>query len=179
MYHRLFLAIPLPESYLDAFSSLAEQYNIRGVGWTARENLHITLYFLGDIDEEEMAKMVKLLNGLKEIKSFDLDFRELAFAPPARPPRMIWAEFSHSQNFDRLVTETYRACKDFISAPPARSQIPHITLARFKDWADFREIQLPQLALEPIQVKKVKLMSSDLTPQGPIYREVQSVKLKT
>jgi len=171
---RLFLAIPLPNIWLDQLGGLVEQFNIKGVRWTNKENLHITVLFLGDIREEEVAFLLEGLEIIRTILAFKLEFNDLIFAPPGqKPPRMIWAKIKPSQKLTELGQMTYEISKDFCQVRPPHKQTPHITLARLKDYANFEKIRLPQLNLGFFDVKKVKLIESVLTPQGPIYQEMK------
>ncbi len=178
MTRRLFLAIPLPTPYLDVLGKLAEKYNFQGVRWTFQRNLHITALFLVDVKDEKISPLAQALDQLANYQTFELKFKGLSFAPPRRPPRMIWVDFEESPNFDNLTKKCFLICKSFCHVRPPYKQTPHITLARFQHNADYRHIALPQIKLNPLVVEEIRLMESVLTPQGPIYSKIKSIKLK-
>jgi len=90
---------------------------------------------------------------------------------------MIWAKFEKSNHFDKLVSAAYGQVQEFIQIALQKESIPHVTLARFKDYVDWRKINLPQLKFKPLQVSMFYLMESTLTPRGPIYQKLAEFKL--
>ena len=178
MTHRLFLSISLPDIYLDKFEAWQEKYDLRDIRWTARQNLHLTVLFLGDVKGERVNRLINSLESIEKTAPFSLNFKELTLAPPYRPPRMIWAIFNSSSAFDSLVQKCFAACKDFCQIHSPYRQIPHITLARFRENADYHKIVLPHFTFDPLKVKKIHLVESTLTRQGPIYDRLQTITLK-
>ena len=96
MMHRIFIAINLPE---DVKNQLAEyQKKIEGlfqppvpVRWTKKDNLHITLEFLGNLSEEELIKACQDTEEFaKNHESFTITLDKISYGPPKKmPPRMI------------------------------------------------------------------------------------------
>jgi len=181
MKKRLFIAVPLPQEQLDELSSYSTKYPSKDVRWTAPENLHITVYFCGNTDEEKIQEMnTKLEQALKSIKPFNLDWKELHFAPLSRPPRMIWAQFEASQEFTKLVHTIYEVVKEFLddSEKPHPKPIPHVTVARFKNPRVAEEIDLTQPKINTLKVDKIELISSELSTNGPKYSVLHNYKLQ-
>ena len=198
MKKRLFIAIPLPEDIRQVFAAYREDYPNLKARWTAEENLHITLYFCGDTDEKKIPALIESL-GKINFHPFEMDFQKILFAPPGRPPRMVWAQFEGSKEFADLTREIYEAAKNFASAPekphenstphvtlarfvsapekPHENPIPHITLARFADPRAAAGVELTQPDIDIIRVEQYDLMQSHIGTQSPTYLLLKSYAL--
>ena len=160
MKKRLFVAIQLPQNLRDVFVDYQENIRRREIRWTLPENLHITLCFLGYLEEEAVAGLIqKFESTCSKVPPFELAFEKIMFAPPLKLPRMIWALFSDKGNYGRLA---HTLC----GTPHA---IAHVTLARFKDPSLAKGISLKQPPKEKFTVSSCDLMESSLSPKGPTY----------
>lgn len=190
MKKRLFLAIPLSESLLENFAGLKDKYapgnaipaGTDSLRWTTRQNLHVTVYFFGDVDE---AKISEMSGKIKEIVAatprFSLEFEKISYAPPNRPPRMIWADFAGSNPYTKLVRAVYDNTKIFLNPASAqetgRAPHPHITLARLNNPAVARLLKLEPIPPEEMAALKCQLIVSELAPKGPIYTAINEYPL--
>ena len=153
---RLFLAISLPAEYKRSLSRYQGNYNFSQVRWTKPENLHITVHFFGYLPEKKLSVVnEKLLEIFSACSPFSLRFQKVKVKA-----NMMWAVFYSSKNFTNLARKF-----------TARKQIPHITLARFPRRPD--KIKLQPLKLPLLEVHACLLMSSILTPAGPIYKAIK------
>ncbi len=182
MTKRIFLSIPLPCEFIKSLVTWQGLYvGLKGARWTVGENLHITLAFLGDVEEESIAELVRLLSDeLKEVKGFELKFKEVVLAPPGGRPRMIWADFCISQEFNDLVGGVWKVAGRFVKKevydrikPPAM----HITLARFRQPIYLSGLKQPELGGKVFKAERVELMESELTSERPYYRVIKEFKL--
>ena len=114
MTKRLFLAIELPLEMRRMFFEWQENYrDLKAVKWTAEENLHITLAFLGNMEKSRIQPLINELTAeLKNFDKFKLAFKAMVLAPVNRPARMIWADFYHSQKFNDLVNKIWQVAKN-------------------------------------------------------------------
>lgn len=185
MKKRLFLAIQLPEEIIDAFAELIRSCqkadSSPGIRWTPRENLHITVYFLGYVDESNVAVIIeKTRAALANFKSLELEFKQIEFAPPNRPARMIWAVFDGRQ-YKLLVDIIYEALKSFsVRDFRGKEEIAHVTLARFNSPSFARTMRLkqPDIKNKIFKVNSIDVMESRLSPKGPTYKVVSSLEIK-
>ncbi len=176
---RLFIAIPLPDDYLSALSRYGDDNDIKGNRWTATENLHITVSFLGDTDETLLPKIIERLNSLAaETKCFVLRFDKIFLAPPGRIPNMVWAIFFDSENFARLAQGVSDQLNNLLALRQEHKSIPHVTLARFRDYQAWRDIKLNQLKITDLLVDKIQLFESRLKPEGPTYNKIADFNFK-
>jgi len=185
MKKRLFVAIELPPDLRRAYRQYASAEAGRwpGARWTADDNLHVTVLFLGGVDEAAVTDLAgDLGRAAASTASFTMAHEALMLAPPGRrPPTMIWATFSGREPYAVLVgtisSSTKRHAPD---AATDKEPLPHVTLARSKDKViaprgqDVR--QLPQTP-ESFLVNEILLVESRLTPSGPVYTVVHKFGL--
>ena len=65
---RLFLAIDIPENLKEEVAKFQEQFKIKGIKLVEKENLHITVKFLGEVDEEKLKEILDLDLSIQPIK---------------------------------------------------------------------------------------------------------------
>ena len=125
---RLFTGIELPEAVADELAIMAG--GIPGARWISRENYHITLRFIGDIDDaqaEDLAEMLAETTG----SSFSLSLKGVGNFG-ARKPRSIHALVAPNNDLTELHARQERVCQMVGLEPEGRNFIPHITMARLK-----------------------------------------------
>ena len=113
---RLFLALPLLPSFLELFGRYQKSSSLKGIRWIASSNLHITVYFLGDVEEQKIEPLCdKLQRCFSAITPFLLEFEDIVFAPPKRPPRMVWATFAANKDYQNMVFKIAEASDSLYS----------------------------------------------------------------
>lgn len=82
-FKRLFLAISVNQEYISFLTSFREaNKNIKNIRWTAPVNLHLTLCFIGNVNESKINKVISIIENLSQkTKSFSLEFKENRYAP--------------------------------------------------------------------------------------------------
>ncbi len=194
MKKRLFLGITIPEDFKTKLASVQNNQRLktkdlpagrqgqRLIRWVPKENYHITVSFLGYIDEKFIEKIVNAgIDVAKNTFSFSFTFEALNFAPPEKIPRMVWATFQNSPEFNALVQKTEKNLRKLYNYSDSRLNhrpIPHITLVRFASFKEVEAIKLPQLSLTKLQVESFSLFESKLSPGGPTYTELHRFSLK-
>jgi len=192
MAGRFFLALTLPRPAVAALERadtafLASAPTWAGEKWVRADLLHVTLEFLGPVDESEVEDLVARLRGAATgLGAFDVALDDVVAVPSRRHATMLWAtvldvEGAISGLRDRLLNA--------IPAPecPQRPYRPHVTLVRAR-----RPRPAPPIALEAaarsmadvgkkadgiVSVHSVTLFSSTLTASGPEYREIAVIAL--
>ena len=184
MKKRLFLAIPLSDSLTAKFGGLKDKHGLeKSIRWTTKQNLHITVYFFGDIDEAKIPEMSKKIAQVTSANhQFELQYEKVRYAPPNRPARMIWADFGHSGAYDKLCNQVYEETKSFMGSAAAQAHTrdphPHLTLARLNNPAAAKNLKLEPIPAEKMLATGCELMASELTPNGPIYTVIENYKFK-
>lgn len=180
MTKRLFVAINISDHTKDVLSANQDRSVNKDVKWTKPENFHFTINFLGVTDINDLLKIADTLREIAgQAQEFDLEYKELAFAPPNKTkPTMIWAVFNSNDFFDELVENINEEMLKILSTYSSgrKEQTPHITLARFKGADVPKSIQLvkSKKGLKSIHVSSIELMESELNSSGPIYTILES-----
>jgi 2'-5' RNA ligase len=185
MGKRCFVGIPLPESYQEGLARIVEQW--RGelaseINWTKRGNWHLTLYFLGEIDDGTLTVVRNALAGV-ERERFVLQAGGGGFFPPGKPPRVIWAGLRQGSEASSSLAEDVEKALVNVGLPGRDKPFAaHLTLGRVKkgardDWKGL--LRFLQAAGWPeIEVDSFVLWQSNLTPEGPVYSEIERYPLR-
>ena len=183
MSKRLFIAVELPADMVRELAAYVDRNaeRWRGGRWVAPENLHITAGFLGDVEEADLEELTRrLAEAAAGCAPFELTFRGMELAPPARPPTMIWAVFDDQGGaFERLAGQLRQAAAELSPQMPGRKAgIAHVTLARFKNGVPGRS-RPARLQLEPaaFTVRSCSLFESHLSSDGPTYFRLAELPL--
>ena len=125
---RLFTALELPTDI--GFSLSLLRGGLPGARWVEPENYHITLRFIGDIDEPTADEVADALARISR-PFFDLSLEGLG-AFGARRPHAVWAGVKPSPALRELQAEHERLMQRIGLEPERRKFMPHVTLARMK-----------------------------------------------
>ena len=134
---RLFTAIRLPANVAMALSLV--QGGIRDARWIDRENYHLTLRFVGDIQNgtaDELAAALEQSSGPR----FHVTLRGIGFFGGSKP-RSIWAGVSSSDPLNDLQSRQERICQSIGLHPEQRKFTPHVTLARLNSRVSPLEVE--------------------------------------
>jgi 2'-5' RNA ligase len=176
---RVFIAIEVSDELREKMVSLQKQLSIDGVKLVEKENLHLTMHFLGEIDESMKDKVIKAMDKLN-CRKFEMSCTGVGAFPSKNYIRVIWvgAEAPElKQIYDQLGTE-------FARLGFKQEQFsPHITLARVKFLKDKEKLsefleENEGIEIGECKVEGVFLKKSTLTPKGPIYENVYEKKLQ-
>ncbi|MBU3934924.1 RNA 2',3'-cyclic phosphodiesterase, partial [Patescibacteria group bacterium] len=155
--------------------------------WTKSENLHITLEFLGYLDDQALTGVKQIIKDVAAGHNlFSLALTEICYGPPKTlPPRMVWAIGKESREFvllcDNLKKELAKLLK-IQKKSGNKENIPHITLARIKEW-EWRYIEpeerpeIERIIDFKLPVESIDLMESVLRKSGPEYKILESFNL--
>jgi 2'-5' RNA ligase len=173
---RCFVAVDFPEKINSEVE--AAQSCIRGItGLSPAKWFHLTLKFLGEIDEKT-AQAVKSALSSVHFAPFEASLSGIGFFPDAKNPRVIWIGLD-SDGFYSLSSKIESALSEFKFAGEKFSA--HITIARVKFIADKPALDS---AISKINVEKKKfnvssfsLKESTLTQKGPIYNTLSVFQL--
>jgi 2'-5' RNA ligase len=125
---RLFTAIEVPKEIGMMLS--AYRGGVHGARWVDPANYHLTLRFIGDIDERTAYEVADMLDAI-ERPSFDITLNALdQFG--GKKPRAIFAAAAPSPALVELQAEHERMMRRIGLAPESRKFTPHVTLARLR-----------------------------------------------
>jgi 2'-5' RNA ligase len=186
--HRIFLAINLPEKMRLDFCAYRDRWIDLPANWTRPENLHVTLFFMGNSNDEETVEICKMAGeAAKRHEPFTLNFDRIVFAPPKKiPPRMVWIQGEKSSELGNLQKDLENSLCGLSEehAKQAGSYVfaPHVTLARINQ-SEIRNMDpetVPNIdedAPFSFLVESVEVMESELKKGGPVYTILESARL--
>lgn len=187
MRHRIFIAINLPEDVKKKLIDCQKKWPEFPIRWTKKENLHITLIFLGYIPDEELLEICKITKEISlRNQPFLINLNKICYGPPKKmPPRMIWVEGEKSREFTVLkddIEKSLVTSERVNFSPENRVFSPHITLGRIRVW-EFRQIE-PEERPEVdedidlnFEVNSIEVMESQLKRGGVEYTILESASL--
>ena len=166
---RLFVALALPDRV--ASGLLAMQSGVPGARWSTREQLHLTLRFIGDVDERDATSIDEALMTISAPR-FTLELKGVG-AFGGKNPRAIWAGVAGNQPLLHLQRKIESAMQRLGLPAEERKYTPHVTLARLRATPAGRVMDFladhSLYASGPFEVNEFTLFSSRLTPNGSIY----------
>lgn len=176
---RLFVAIPLPEEVKSQLLQLQEP--IDGLRWSGKDQLHLTLRFIGETDKDTANTIAAYLRELVA-PPFRMEIIGLGTFPKESSPRVIWAGIKENEKLTALQADIENVCQEAGLDPDNRSFKPHITLGRNKN-ADPDKVfafinQYPTLDIKEIAVNSFNLYRSELTDKGAVYHVEESFRLR-
>ncbi len=188
--HRIFIAINLPEDIKKELAKVESKYSELPCKWTARDNLHITLEFLGDLTVQEIGDACMAVKETAKLHGpFSINLKKILYGPndylkeKNKIPKMIWAEGENCQELLDLKKDLQNRLLEKVRfKPEQRKFFPHITLARISAW-EFRKTEpdeIPDVSEDidlVFSAESIEVMESELKKGGPRYTVLDSQKL--
>ena len=187
---RSFIAIKLPDNVREHLAGISDRIKREcsaPVKWVSMEHMHLTLKFLGDVEAGKIPLVLEALGeAAKGKSSLSLKTAETGGFPSPQRVRIIWAglegDVSPLADFQR---EIEKRLGPLGFPEETRAFTPHLTLGRVKERASSdQQAELGTTigkysGLKPVSftVSAVYLIKSVLTPRGPQYTELGSVRL--
>jgi len=174
----------LPDIVRQQLSAAAERLrrHATDVAWVAPGNLHITLKFLGHVDEARVPALTSALRAaLADRRAFDVAVRGLGAFPSPTRPRVLWAGLEDATGGMTALAERVDACCGRLGFPSeTRAFAAHVTLGRVREAR--RQPALAEALARPadfggVRVDRVSLMRSELSPHGARYSELFAAPL--
>ena len=175
---RLFIAIELPENVkkeINRIQRLLKQKDLFSGNYVDSQHAHLTLKFLGQVDESLIPEIKKRLQTIKHrpmrARLSNLDF----FKSRAKTPKVIFINVECPELVD-LAKQINDALSDLFE-PESRPFVTHVTIARIKgihDYAVFSDF-IKTVNVEPLEfdITSFIIKFSILTSNGPIYTDIE------
>ncbi|HBG27100.1 MAG: 2'-5' RNA ligase [Planctomycetes bacterium GWF2_41_51] len=157
--------------------------NPAGIKWVNPELIHLTLKFLGDVQDDMAEEICQTLEIVCDgIKSFELEFSRVGCF--GRPPKVLWLGVEKpSEELQKLAADLEDAFAELGFEKEQRDFSPHLTLARVKE--GFKDRTLPQTIADfgKVDAPKIKIdgvcfYKSQLTSDGPVYTLLKKINFK-
>lgn len=182
---RTFIAVTLDSKVIEKIADASTQLNpeITGVRWVAPTNFHLTLKFLGGIDEAMVEPIeARLREQLTLFPRFTINAKGLGVFPSPKRPRVLWVGLTG----DRLIALASRvesALQPLGFTPETRVFTPHLTIGRWRQTALTSKSLNRQLEnwraydFGISLVESVSLIQSVLKSEGARYNRLARVPL--
>lgn len=183
---RTFISIDLPEDIKREILSLQSRLKVHGSGikWVKPDAIHLTLKFLGDIDEKEIPEIeAATREAIKGSEPFYLRILGLGVFPNFKRPRVIWLGMTEEgDNIARLQSKIEDEIARIGHPREEREFKPHLTIGRVKDLHGLKQLidaidAERGIDLDGFKVTKVLIMKSELKPGGAIYTRLYEIRL--
>lgn len=157
----------------------------QNIKWVKKEGMHLTLKFLGEIEEEKIPKIEAVLSTISKMYSpFPLRLKGTGTFPPGKKnPRVIWIGIEGGQTLKELQAQLEEELEKLDLPREKREFHPHLTLGRVKIQSHLGGV-LSQLEREKettfgeMKVNKITFFQSILKPTGAEYKALSEFELK-
>lgn len=177
---RTFMAIKTPREISNKVVYVQERLKEAGFygTWPISRNVHLTLFFFGEIDEVKVKSITKIMDKVAaKIKEFELTVHGTGFFPLKGLPRVVWLgcngegmQLLYKTLNDPLKEKGFNFGNEFT---------PHITVGRIKGVPKNWRKMISDVEYDPVSFmcNSIDLLSSKLTPHGSIYTTIHKSKL--
>jgi RNA 2',3'-cyclic 3'-phosphodiesterase len=182
---RVFVAVEIDSQVVDKISAAITELKSRvpGVRWVDPTNFHLTLKFLGNVEEAQINQIgAALEEQLHPFPRFTINAKGLGVFPDLRRPRILWVGLAGIE-LPSLVSRLESALEPLDFVPEKRSFTPHLTIGRWRQterasktlgqalesWKDYQ--------FGATNIDEVILFQSKLNPKGAIYTKLKTVTL--
>ncbi len=182
---RAFIAIEITKEIQETLSKLQAELKTAPADakWVEPENIHLTLKFLGEVEEQKIPRIIQSLKEVSRIfKPFMMELKNIGGFPTIQSPRVIWVGIEKGkEGLHELAASIEDTLVKLKFPKETRKFSSHLTIGRvkyIKDKKSFSQIlSKAQFSPLPQEVKSITLFKSTLTPHGPIYEKLSEIGL--
>ena len=183
---RSFIAVEVPPGSAEGIRAVQQRLRAAeaSVKWVDPDNFHITLKFLGNVEQERLADVWRsTAAALDGSKPFTMRFRGVGAFPNASRARVVWAGITEgAEELTELAARVEEACEKHGFERERRPFQAHLTLGRVRQPAPNAALaaalaEQGEGDLGETRVERALLMRSDLTRAGAVYRILEEASL--
>lgn len=157
----------------------------RELRWVPQDNLHLTIWFLGEVSEPRSVHVVEALRPALHIAPFELEIGGFGAFPPSGSPRVVWLGVTAGvRELASAHAEVGSRLEPWGFAPEGRAYSAHLTIARIKAPLAARARALLRDALQATpaeagacRIESLTLYRSRTSPKGALYESLLRVPL--
>jgi 2'-5' RNA ligase len=182
---RAFIAVDLDDPVIEKICNVVEilKSRITEIRWLRKENLHLTLKFLGNIAESQVEPIATALrHPLGLFSPCNISAKGLGVFPDFRRPKILWVGLTGDQ-LVQLTAEIESALMPLGFTPENRAFTPHLTIGRWREGnrpaKNLRQKigSLNDFEFGACAVRQIVLFQSVLKPEGASYSELRTIQL--
>jgi 2'-5' RNA ligase len=181
---RTFVALELSEPLKAGILALGARLAARGIGasWIRAGAMHLTLKFLGDVEERALADVGEAVRAAAaHVDPFAFETTVLGAFPSPRRPRVIWLGVGPVDELFELQAALEGNLGRLGFPRERRPFRPHITIGRIRDHGGSPDVSGALSDLkglrEVVEVREVRVMKSTLRPSGAVHEVLESIPL--
>lgn len=183
---RLFAAIKIipDDHFLKAYYRLLRQFEGERIKWVEPHNMHITLKFFGETEEEKVPDISSVIKKVSDKQGkFQFKLKGIGIFGSAYNPRLIWFGIENNEQLKILGNELINRLDKAGFANDRQNFVPHLTIGRIRELQHKRSFQskidqFNGLDIQNVHVEKICLFESKLTTSGPVYKEAAHFLLR-
>jgi len=183
---RTFIAIEIPDDIISRFRELQDGIKVYDfkMRWVRSENIHLTLKFLGDVEEIKIYEIAKAVS--KTVKGYTpilLQAKGIGVFPGMKRPRVLWVGLTGQLEALVRLQKTLDENLKMLGFPGEKRPFKgHLTMGRIKDKIDVKKFGDALMAFrnfesETFAASQINLYKSELTSSGAVYAKLASVSL--
>ncbi len=174
---RVFVAVELPEDVREAVhrGTVRLRQANRDVRWVPAGNMHLTLKFLGDIDDRRLALVKTAVASVSADQlPFDLSLGEVGAFPTLRRPRVVWIAIRGATDALAALAQRLDGLLQEVGFPgESRPYRAHLTLGRPRRPGPLNDASSVSVPDRTFSVDHAVIMESRLSPQGAQYEALE------
>jgi 2'-5' RNA ligase len=176
---RLFVAIKIkanPE-FLYNYEELIEGLKSQKINWISPDNLHLTMKFIGKVENERVSEIVNILKEIS-FNPYSVSIDKLGLFGSKYDPRVIWAKVNDEGETALLTEKVISSLENIGFVRDRQNFVPHLTLGRIKKVSDNKHFHNKFNAVKKIYFQEDKvegfhLYQSILAKDKIVYQSIQ------
>ncbi len=183
---RTFIAIDVPDEVKEMISRAQENFRRLGgdrVSWTRPQGIHLTLKFLGDVNEDEISGIAnRVETATLEFSSFEIQTTNAGGFPRMQKPRVLWLGIDGGVELISIQKAVDKSISKLGFDRERKKFNPHLTVGRVKSLT--LDSPLPEnfgsYEFKTVNwiASEINVIASDLKPTGAVYTILDTIPLK-
>lgn len=171
------------ETLLKMISSFKDALKYDNIKWTSIDNIHITLVFLGDTEDNVINAIRQMLTDkFSGLRKFSILLKGCGIFRSMTDPRIIWTGVEASRDLTSVVDTVQKGLKELDIRLEDRPYNPHLTLGRIKKIKNINVLgslveKFRDSEIQVVKLNEVILYESILLPSGPVYKPIEKFTL--
>lgn len=180
MQRRIFVAISLPEDVKKRLFQRVQKWLEFPIKFTNQDNFHVTLSFLGFLDDSMLPEVCQSVKEALEGKEgFEIEFERIELGPNREKPNIVWLVGEANKELKELQEDIEKSLDIFVSEK--KNFRPHVTLGKIRKhkWEAFPEKpKIEENFRISIPVESVEILESKIENGKRKYDVLESCEIK-